>query len=159
MRQIAWGCSLLIGFFMISRIVLRHDVEPVQRVHADETHRLVTPVEADMHEFMEYVFEPPYKRLKAALATAPMDNSVWKGVKSDALILAESGNLLFGRSAAEDSKDWDRHAEAVRMQGGLLYQAAKKKDAPEARKRWEALLTSCNACHNQFAGGEHILTP
>ena len=29
------------------------------------------PVEPDMHEFMEYVFQPTYKRLKHSIATEP----------------------------------------------------------------------------------------
>jgi hypothetical protein len=48
---------------------------------------------------------------------------------------------------------------AVRATGGDLYQAAKKKDFPAARKHYETMLTKCNACHTQFAHGEHQLSP
>ena len=125
----------------------------------EESEEEETPVEADMHEFMEYVFEPPYLRLKASLATAPEDKAVWKGIKSDSLILAEAGNLLLGRPPEGGEADWNAHAVKVRTVGGLLYTAAKKKDAIETRKQWEGLLESCNACHKQFADGEHMLQP
>ena len=80
-----------------------------------------------MHEFMEYVFQPAYLRLKQAMATAPADNKGWKALKSDSLILAESCNLLFDRAPDEKAADWKAHAKAAREKGGQLYSAAKAK--------------------------------
>lgn len=117
------------------------------------------PVEKDMHEFMEYVFQPTYKRLKPLMATAPSDNSGWKGIKADSLSLAESGNLLLSRVPDKDGDKWVEWSIAVRVSGGELYQAAKKKDFPLARKHYETMLTKCNACHTHFADGEHQLSP
>ncbi len=34
----------------------------------------IVPVEDSMHEFMEYVFQPTYLRLKQSMAAAPADN-------------------------------------------------------------------------------------
>lgn len=116
------------------------------------------PVEKDMHEFMEYVFEPTYQRLKQAIASEP-DAARWKAIKSDALILAEGGNLLLVRTPAEDSKAWNEQSAVVRDLGGKLYAAAKKKDYKSARRDYEALLVNCNRCHTQFAKGEHQLAP
>jgi hypothetical protein len=117
------------------------------------------PVEKDMHEFMEYAFEPTYQRLKQSMATEATDNNRWKAIKSDALILAEGGNLLLVRTPAEDAKAWNEHSAAVRDLGGKLYASAKKKDYNAARRDYEALLVNCNRCHTQFAKGEHQLTP
>ena len=117
------------------------------------------PVEKDMHEFMEYVFEPTYKRLKTAMAAAPADNAGWKGIKSDALILAEGGNLLLVRTPAENGPAWNELSAIVRDLGGKLYQSAKAKDYPSARQNYEAMLLKCNACHDKFAEGEHQLMP
>ena len=117
------------------------------------------PVEADMHEFMEYVFEPTFRRLKPAMATAPADNKAWKAIKADSLILAEGGNLLLARQPEKDAADWIRHSVQVRETGGQLYEAAKAKDAPAARKHYEAMIQQCNACHKQFANGEYTLSP
>ena len=33
-----------------------------------------TPVEPDMHEFMEYVYQPTYKRLKVSMAAEPTED-------------------------------------------------------------------------------------
>ena len=117
------------------------------------------PVEPDMHEFMEYVFQPTFKRLKPALAAAPADNQGWKAIKADSLILAEGGNLLLIRQSEDDAADWVKHSVQVRDFGSQLYRAAKAKDYTLARGHYESMVQNCNACHRQFAGGEHILTP
>lgn len=116
-------------------------------------------VEESMHEFMEYVFQPAYLRLKQAMATAPADNKGWKALKSDSLILAESCNLLFDRAPDDKAADWKAHAKAAREKGGLLYAAAKAKDFTAAGAAWKSMLESCNGCHRQFEDGKHILQP
>lgn len=117
------------------------------------------PVEDDMHEFMEYVYQPPYKRLKALIAVAEKDNATWKGIKSDALILAESGNLLLGRGPDSDQADWNKHSIASRTFGGQLYRAAKEKNVEKTEQAYKMMLESCNACHQQFSGGDPELMP
>lgn len=131
----------------------------VQAAPTAEANDAAQPVEPDMHEFMEYVFQPTFKRLKPVMAAAPADNAGWKAIKADALILAEGGNLLLIRQPKEDAADWVKHSVQVRDFGGQLYRAAKAKDYTTARKHYESMVQNCNACHNQFAGGEHILTP
>lgn len=132
---------------------------PLQQLPAADQKETAAPVEPDMHEFMEYVFQPTFKRLQPAMAAVPADNQGWKAIKAESLILAESGNLLLIRKPEEDVADWVKHSVQVRDFGGQLYRAAKAKDYPTARKHYEAMVRNCNACHEQFAGGEHILTP
>lgn len=130
-------------------------------VHAADTEPATkpAPVEADMHEFMEYLFQPTYKRLVTQMAAAPENNQGWKAIKADSLILAEGGNLLLFHAPKEEQADWIKHSVQVRDLGGQLYRAAKAKDFPAARQHYEAMVKSCNACHTQFAGGEHQLKP
>jgi len=116
-------------------------------------------VEDSMHEFMEYVFQPTYRRLKDSMAEEPVDNKGWKAIKSDSLILAESCNLLFVRLPAENAADWSKHAVASRTSGAELYQAARDKDFSKAGVAYKTMLNNCNACHRQFEEGKHILEP
>ncbi|HIE99105.1 MAG: hypothetical protein ABGZ23_08325 [Fuerstiella sp.] len=116
-------------------------------------------VEDSMHEFMEYVFQPTYRRLKVTMAAEPVDNSGWKALKSDSLILAESCNLLFARLPEKNADDWARHATASRSEGSALYQAARGKDFVKATSAYKRMLNNCNACHRQFENGKHILVP
>lgn len=117
------------------------------------------PVEESMHEFMEYVFQPTYRRLKQSMAAAPDDNNGWKAIKSDALILAESCNLLYGRKPAEQAADWVKHTTAAKNHGAQLYKAGKTKDFEAATAAYRLMLDNCNACHRQFEKGRHILQP
>ncbi len=130
-----------------------HAYSPV--VSVDEA----APVEDSMHEFMEYVFQPTYLRLKATMATAPADNKGWKALKSDSLILAESCNLLFVRKPDAHGEDWTRHATAAKTDGAALYKAAKEKNFEAATTAYKTMLNNCNACHKQFEEGKHILQP
>jgi hypothetical protein len=117
------------------------------------------PVEKSMHEFMEYLMEPSYLRLKDAMATKDKKN--WKAIKADALVLAEGTNLIMDRlpEKAKDKSAWVNFAFAVREAGSQLYQAAKKKDDAVAASAYKTMITKCNACHKQFAEGKHQLVP
>ncbi|MEZ6056575.1 MAG: hypothetical protein R3C01_07710 [Planctomycetaceae bacterium] len=132
--------------------------KPVEPAEGAATPQVV-PVETSMHEIMEYAFEEPYKRLRVAMATpiASDNRAAWRGVKSDALLLAEGGNLLLSRGPKENRKLWDEHAIAIRSTGAELYKATKARDHAAARPHWEALVRKCNACHDDFAKGEHQL--
>ncbi|QDU95244.1 hypothetical protein [Lignipirellula cremea] len=152
--------ALLLGSLAV--YALSQAVPVSSRAHAAEPKAdaaVPQAVEGDMHEFMEYVFQPTYKRLKQSMAAAPADNTGWKGIKSDSLILAEGGNLLLFRGPAETPAAWAETSTAVRDLGGKLYQAAKKKDFESASQHYRAMLTQCNRCHTEFANGEHQLTP
>ena len=117
------------------------------------------PVDESMHHFMEYVFEPNYKRLKVSMASEPKDKQTWKGIKGDALTLAEATNLLMKRGPKQNGYAWAPLSVAVRTRGSELYQAARKSDYTAARKAYTAMLTQCNACHKQYADGKHQLQP
>ena len=117
------------------------------------------PIDDDMHHFMEYVFEPSYKRLQAAMAAEPSDKQAWKRIKGDALTLAECANLLAMRMPKEGGYGWKPFSLQVRGHGSQLYQAARKSDYPAARKAYTTMLTNCNACHKQYADGKHQLNP
>ncbi|MFG0332592.1 MAG: hypothetical protein ACF8TS_04440 [Maioricimonas sp. JB049] len=137
--------------------------ERISAVAADDAagDAAVVAVEDDMHEFMEYVFEPTFKRLKTAMASEPKGNAGWKTIKSDALILAEGGNLLLSRSPEDkdEADTWAKLSVAVRKSGGDLYTAAKKREYKDARTAYETMIRHCNACHDEFAGGEYQLSP
>jgi hypothetical protein len=115
------------------------------------------PVERNMHEFMEYVLQPTYKRLKHVMAAAPAGKQEWKSIKSDALILAEGGNLLLLRKSEKSPGEWTEFSVGVRDAGGQLYRAATQKDFSASRNAYERMLSKCNSCHTRFAGGKHQL--
>ncbi len=153
-------CTLLVPVILLTTLLpLSATPTALAQPLANDSPAATVPVEDDMHEFMEYVFQPTYKRLKASMAASEKDNGTWKSIKSDSLTLAEGGNLLLFRGPQADSKDWNKHATTIREFGGQLYRAAKKKDDTESQKVYRLMLDNCNACHQQFADGEHQLKP
>ncbi|MBM3967994.1 MAG: cytochrome c, partial [Planctomycetes bacterium] len=119
----------------------------------------IKPLDVNMHDFMEGMFQAPYRRLKVSMSKEPADNAGWKQLRSDTLILAEGCNLLLTRLPEKDSTDWVTHSVASRDTGAEVYSAAKQKDYAKSRAAYEKMLTHCNACHKQFENGKHILEP
>ena len=117
----------------------------------------IVAVEDDMHELMEYVFQPTYGRLKASIAALAGEQANWKAIKSDSLILAEAANLLIGRGDGVEL--WQIHAVETRQTGATLYAAAKARDAQQTRASFISMLARCNACLQDFADGEYQLEP
>ncbi len=150
--------TLLFAFLAISILVTASsDAQEKQEHTAAENHAMI--VEDSMHEFMEYVFQPTYKRLKVSMAAEPKDKAGWKAIKSDSLILAESCNLLFARAPKENADDWNNHSVKSREDGAKLYKAAGAKQFAQATAAYKSMLENCNACHRQFEKGRHILKP
>lgn len=159
MKNMHWSV-ILVAVVLVGSLAVMSVSRPTTAVAAAPTTPSgPQPVEPDMHEFMEYVFQPTYKRLKLSIAGEPADNNGWKGIKADALILAEGGNLLMLRTPKKDAAAWNEISADVRASGAGLYQSAKSKDYMSARQHYEVMLKKCNACHDKFADGEHQLSP
>ena len=120
----------------------------------------VAPVETNMHEFMEYVFQPTFRRLKPAMDPSHAAEPAWKTIKSDSLILAETSNLLLLHTPPEEeSREVDRNECGRSRRGQPALQVGTSTGFRGQPQTYEQMLTSCNACHKQFAGGRHMLTP
>jgi len=119
----------------------------------------MVPVDTNMHDFMEGMFQAPYRRLKASIAAEPTDNNGWKAIRSDVLILAEGSNLLVLRKQEKDQAKWDEISVASKNAGEMAFKAAKTKNFAETRKAYESMLVHCNDCHKTFANGKHQLAP
>ena len=119
----------------------------------------LVPVDTNMHDYMEGMFQAPYRRLKEAIANEPKDNNGWRAIRSDVLILAEGSNLLILRKQEKDQDKWDAYSIASKQAGEVAFKAAKKKKFAEARSAYESMLVQCNDCHKTFAEGKHQLAP
>jgi hypothetical protein len=126
---------------------------------SDEAGAAIKPVDVNMHDFMEGMFQAPYRRLKTAMESEPMEPPQWKALRSDALILAEGCNLLLTRPPEKEIEDWKKHSIAARQAGEQVVLAGKAKDYAKARASYETMLNHCNSCHRQFENGKHILAP
>ena len=148
----------MVGFIGLGAYPQQNTVSQPSTI-ATATSTPIVPVDTNMHDFMEGMFQAPYRRLKEAVANEPKDNTGWKAIRSDLLIMAEGSNLLVLRKPEKDHAKWDELSLASKQAGELAFKAAKLKNFAETRKSYEAMLVHCNECHKVFANGKHQLTP
>lgn len=117
------------------------------------------PVDVNMHDLMEGMFQLPYRRLKTAMEKEPTEPPAWKALRSDALILAEGSNLLILRKPETDAEAWIKYSVDSRDAGAEIVKAAKKQDFAASKAAYVKMLDHCNACHKQFEKGKHMLKP
>ena len=145
---------------LISSAVLGAYLQPVANaIPSNPSVAELVPVDTNMHDLMEGMFQAPYRRLKVAIANEPKDNNGWKAIRSDLLILAEGSNFLVLRKQEKDQMKWDEFSLASKQAGEVAFKAAKQKNFAESRKAYESMLVHCNDCHKAFADGKHQLAP
>lgn len=120
---------------------------------------LYKPMDVNMHDYMEGVFESSYRRLKPLVSKQPGNNSTWKSIRAESLVLGEGCNSLLFRLPENDADAWKSLAVENREACAALLAAAKEKNYETARKAYEVTLEKCNACHNKFAEGKHQMNP
>lgn len=126
---------------------------------AAEVDEALKPVDVNMHDLMEGMFQLPYRRLKTAMEKEPTDPPAWKAMRSDALILAEASNLLILRKPETDVPAWVKYSVDSRDAGAEIVKAAKKQDFAASKAAYIKMLDHCNGCHKQFEKGKHMLKP
>ena len=89
----------------------------------------------------------------------PKNQSDWNVLKTDALTLAESGNLLMMPGRARDQKNWIMESKMLIDIGGKAYKAAQAKDIDGIRALNDSLNAACVVCHYQYRPGYHRRKP
>ena len=140
-------------------VALSSAPRPGSAVAAEKDKPVEPAVKASMHDYMEALFQGPYKRLKAGIAAEPKDNAGWKVIRSESLTMAEGSNGLLVRKPEKDADEWTKYSVASRDAAADVYKAAKAKDFPATRKAYEAMIGHCNACHKKFDENNHQLAP
>jgi cytochrome c553 len=82
---------------------------------------------------------------------APPKNDVeWNVIRTQALMLAESGNLLMLTGRARDQGDWIKDSKMLIDAGAAAYKAAQAKDVNAILALNDQLNTACVTCHVQY---------
>lgn len=107
---------------------------------------------AETKLLMEGLAKPNFTALGKLLADKPADADGWRFARGQALLLAETGNLLMLRppkaKAAQDA--WLGKAADLRAAATKLATAAGTKDYAAARGGLAAVANACNRCHETF---------
>jgi hypothetical protein len=107
---------------------------------------------ADTKLLMDGLAAPNLRGLAKLLADRPADAEAWGFARGQALLLAETGNLLLLRPprTAAGEEPWMRHASELREAGAGLARAAAAKDYAKSRTALAGVANACNRCHNTF---------
>lgn len=103
-----------------------------------------------MSQLMINILYPSSDAIFYVERNEPKTQSDWNALQNQALILAESGNLLMMPGRARDQGDWIKDAKLVVDVGNAAFKAARAKDLPAIVALNDQLNTACVTCHEQY---------
>jgi len=121
--------------------------------HAQPTAKVVPKLEpiAETKLLMEGLAHANFKGLERILSQKPADAQAWTFARGQALLLAETANLLMIRPPQKEGQTvWFEKATTLRTRAAELAQTLAKKDFDRARTGLALVADSCNRCHQTF---------
>ena len=103
-----------------------------------------------MSQLMIDIIYPASDALFYIERNPPKTDADWAPIRENALMVAESGNLLLMDGRARDQDRWVKDAKLMIDAGTLAYKAAQKKDMQAILDLSEQLTNSCIACHRAY---------
>ena len=123
---------------------------------------LVTPVIAQsppfmpvatVSEIMDAITLPYSDALVYIQRDPPKNDRDWEMLQMQALMLAESGNLLMMKNRARNQGEWMKDARALVDAGMAAVKATRAKDMQAVLALNERIVSSCINCHQKFRSG------
>jgi|ERR1043165_4076301 hypothetical protein len=106
---------------------------------------------AETKLLMEGLAHANFRGLERHLTKNPIDDASWTFARGQALLIAETANLLMLRPPRNQGENvWFERAMDMRSQAQQLAQQAGKKDLERSKAAMQSLATSCNRCHQTF---------
>jgi cytochrome c556 len=107
---------------------------------------------AETKLLMEGLAATNLRGLAKILRDKPADAEAWSFARGQALLIAETGNLLLMRPPRDASGQgtWLSHAADLRENATALSRAVAAKDYPKARASLASVANVCNRCHQAF---------
>jgi hypothetical protein len=107
---------------------------------------------AETRLLMEGLAHANFRGLERNLLKDPIDDQAWTFARGQALLIAETANLLMLRPPQTPASQpiWFGHAMDLRSQAMSLGQVLSKKDLARSKAGMQQLANSCNRCHTGF---------
>jgi hypothetical protein len=106
---------------------------------------------AETRLLMEGLAQPNYDSLGKFLTRNPGDPETWTFARGQAILIAETGNLLLLRPPRNQGRDtWMKEAMDMRQAATAVARAAGSRDLEKSRAALANLTTACNHCHQTF---------
>jgi hypothetical protein len=105
---------------------------------------------ANVRELHDLMISPASDAVFEASSNQPLDAKGWTTARNQALMLAESGNLLMVGTRLRDNGNWIKMSRAMVDAAALAASAAEKKDAMALEAATDAITVSCMECHRPY---------
>ena len=107
---------------------------------------------AETRLLMEGLNQSNYRGLERLLKDKPADAEAWGFARGQALLIAETGNLLLLRPprSPEGQDAWFRRATELREAASALARQAGGRDYEGSKAGLAAVAGTCNRCHQTF---------
>jgi hypothetical protein len=106
---------------------------------------------AETRLLMEGLAHANFRGLERNLSKKPIDDQSWIFARGQALLIAETANLLMLRPPKKQGEiAWFERSMEMRGQAMQLAQHLAKKDVERAKTGMQQLANSCNRCHQSF---------
>ena len=119
-------------------------------LHAQSARPQLAPV-AETRLLMDGLALPNFEGMDRLLRQKPKDAEDWAFLRGQALLIAETGNLLMIRPPRNTGEPaWQTHAGELRAAADRMARAAASRDYEQSKLRLAELAATCNRCHQTF---------
>jgi hypothetical protein len=106
---------------------------------------------AETHLLMEGLAQANFRGLEKMLAKKPTDAEGWTFARGQALLLAETGNLLMLRPPKNQGQDaWMERARDLREAATSLARNVADRNYDRSVENMDRVASACNQCHRTF---------
>ena len=106
-----------------------------------------------MSDLMVKIIYPTSDAIFYVESRTPTTDAEWTALEGQALMLAETANLLMLPGRARDQKQWMADAKLMLDAGAAAVKAAKTKNVEAVSAVSDQLLESCTSCHKHYRPG------
>jgi hypothetical protein len=101
-------------------------------------------------ELMTGIIVPASNVVFKAPNDPPKDDKEWSVIQNNALLLAESGNLLIIPGRAKDDGEWIKDSRLLIDAGSVALKTANAKDIDGVTVAGDQILAACSGCHHKY---------
>jgi hypothetical protein len=144
---------MLVAVLVPTRAVPQAGGRPASRPELDPRSRPLPQAEpvAETRLLMEGLNQANFRGLERLLRERPASAEAWTFIRGQALLIAETGNLLLLRPPRSEGRTiWLDRAGDLRSAATRLARAAAERDYERSRSSLQVLATTCNRCHQSF---------
>jgi Cytochrome C' len=106
---------------------------------------------AETRLLMEGLAHPNFRGVERTLGKKPIDDQSWVFARGQALLIAETANLLMLRPPKNQGEPiWFARSMELRGQAQQLADVLAKKDVERGKAALQGVANSCNRCHQNF---------